>query len=466
MTDRTVGGRCRAAGSRGGGGVRRPAARCRPRWCRLVPLAAGAVAALCASCATPAGGARPGSIPLTDHGAAAMDYQIREYDRLVPKARADEVPRGFDPVIWAAFVPADNAMTDDRVALGKKLFFDKRLSKSGTVSCATCHDVTRGFTDQRPTSEGIGGKLGRRNAPTTMNTALLQTLFLDGRTPTLDSQARLPIINPIEMGFPDGDSAARAIADDAEYRQMFQKAYGRDVNYEDIGRAIGAFERTMVFLDSPFRRFLEGDAKAISADAREGWRLFNDEARCVTCHHMSPSNPLGTDNRFHNIGVSARHQDFEKLAAQGLKALQEDPSEHRLEELALNTDLSELGRFMVTKNRSDIGAFRTSILLNVGITPPYMHDGSLETLWDVMDHYNKGGEANLFLDGGIEPLALTEKQIDQIVAFLFSLTDDRFADENRRQMEAQQAKARKNRPFRDEQAAQRKKLAFEGRIAK
>lgn len=405
-------------------------------------------------------------IPRAEHGAAAMDYQLAEFNRLVFKVDAEAVPGEFDPVIWEAFIPADNKMTAERVALGKKLFFDTRLSRDGTVSCATCHDVTRGFTDQRPTSEGIGGQIGRRNAPTTLNTALLQTLFLDGRSPTLDHQARLPIINPIEMGFPDGESAVKAIADDAEYQRMFQRAYGRPVNYEDMGRAMGAFERTMVFLRSPFRRFLEGDAQAISPDAKEGWRLFNEKARCVTCHHMNLSNPLGTDNRFHNIGVSARHQDFEDLARRGLKALEEDPSEHRLEELALNTDMSELGRFMVTKNRSDIGAFRTSMLLNIGITPPYMHDGSLPTLWDVMDHYNKGGEANLFLDGGMEPLALTEKEIDQVVAFMFTLTDERFAEENRRQMETQQAAARKSRPFRDDSMANRKKLAFEDRIKK
>jgi cytochrome c peroxidase len=405
-----------------------------------------------------------GEIPMAEHGAAAMDYQLGQFDKLLPEPDVEAAPPGMDPVIWAAFIPRDNEMTPQRVALGKKLFFDTRLSKDGTVSCATCHDVTRAFTDQRATSEGIGGALGRRNAPTTMNTALLQTLFLDGRAPTLDHQARLPIINPIEMGMPDGETAAKAIAEDPEYQRMFKSAYGRGVNYEDIGRAIGAFERTMVFLDSPFHRFLEGDADAISADAKEGWRLFNEKARCVSCHHMSLSNPLGTDNRFHNIGVSARHQDFEELALEGLKALQEDPSEEKLEELALATDMSELGRFMATKNRSDIGAFRTSMLLNIGITAPYMHDGSLDTLWDVMDHYNKGGEANLFLDGGMEPLALTEQEIDQVVAFLFSLTDDRFAEENRQQMAAQRAKAQENRPFRDDQMANRKTLAFEDRI--
>jgi cytochrome c peroxidase len=294
-----------------------------------------------------------------------------------------------------------------------------------------------------------------------LNVALLQTLFLDGRSPTLEHQAKMPIVNPVEMGMPDGQAAVAAIQNDAEYKAAFQRAYGRPVNYEDIGRAIAAFERTLIFVDSPFRRFLAGDERAISPEAREGWVLFNQKARCVSCHPMNTSNPLGTDNRFHNIGVSARHHDFDVLAKQALKALNEDPSERKLDELALSTDMSELGRFMVTKNRSDIGAFRTSILLNIGITPPYMHDGSVETLWDVMDHYNKGGEANLFLDGGMEPLALTEDQIDQIVAFLFTLTDERFARENQRQFERQSAQARKKRPLRDNDMAFRLKLAFE-----
>ncbi|UCE48999.1 MAG: hypothetical protein JSW47_02435, partial [Phycisphaerales bacterium] len=335
--------------------------------------------------------ATAGEIPRDEHGAATMEYQISELDRLMPTGDFSKAPPGFDPVVWEAFIPSDNALTVDRVKLGHKLYFEKRLSADGTVSCATCHDVTRGFTDQLAVSEGIREQKGRRNAPTTLNVALLQTVFLDGRSPTLEHQARMPIINPIEMGMPDGAAAVNAISNDAEYQAAFRKAYGRQVNYEDIGRAIAAFERTLIFVDSPFRRFLTGDDGAISAEAKRGWILFNEKGRCVTCHPINTSNPLGTDNRFHNIGVSARHQDFDMLAKQALSTLRQDPSEQKLDELALSTDMSELGRFMVTKNRSDIGAFRTSILLNIGITPPYMHDGSVATLWDVMDHYNKGG---------------------------------------------------------------------------
>jgi len=375
-----------------------------------------------------------------------------------------EVPRAFDPVIWKAFVPEDNTMTHERVALGRKLYFDKRLSADGTVSCATCHDVTRGYTDQLPGSKGIDGQVGKRNAPTTMNSALLQIFFWDGRSPTLDHQEIQPILNPVEMGMPNEEAAMNAIKDDAEYQKMFREAYDRDMNFEDLGRAIGAFERTMVFVDSPFRRYLDGDEDAMSADAVAGFGLYNGKARCAACHPMNMSNPLGTDNRFHNVGVSARHQDFEELGREAIKLLEEDPSEQKLDELAVGTDLSELGRFMVTRNRVDMGSFRTPMILNIGITPPYMHDGSLATLWDVIDHYNKGGESNPFLDGGIEPLALNDEEIDQLVAFLFALTDSRFADQNQREFQRQREIARKNRPIRDDALASREVIPFERRV--
>jgi cytochrome c peroxidase len=184
----------------------------------------------------------------------------------------------------------------------------------------------------------------------------------------------------------------------------------------------------------------------------------------VACHPINTGNPLGTDNKFHNVGVSARSQDFEKLAKNALIALAEDSSEEKLDELALSTELGELGRFMVTKHRPDIGSFRTPIMLNIGITPPYMHDGSLPTLWDVIDHYNKGGEANAFLDGAIEPLALEDEEINQLVALLFSMTDVRLAEENARQLEAQKAMAEKERPFKDDDMAFRRTLPFEDRV--
>ncbi|HET6337283.1 MAG TPA: cytochrome c peroxidase [Polyangiales bacterium] len=396
------------------------------------------------------------------HGATPMDQQLKQIATLVPET-VKNAPAGISAEYWKALVPADNPLNEARVALGRKLYFETRLSKDGTVACATCHDVTRGFTDRRNTSEGINDQIGQRNAPTTLNAAFFSSQFWDGRAGMLEDQALLPIVNPIEMGQPNGAAVVASIASDAEYQKEFQAAYGRAINYEDIGRALAAFERTLIFLDAPFDRFARGDANAISRDAQAGWALFNGKARCTSCHQISSSNPVGTDSRFHNIGVSARHQDFELLAKKGLAALKQDASKEAIDKLALQTNLSELGRFVVTRNRSDIGAFKTSQLRNVGVTAPYMHDGSMATLWDIMDHYNKGGEVNPYLDGGIEPLALSETELAQVVAFLFTLTDLRLDDQNKSEMERQRAIAKQRRPFRDDNAANRKVLQFEQR---
>ena len=392
-----------------------------------------------------------------------MQAQQQRWDQLITGLTSP--PPGIDPVAWASvYIPAGNELTADRIALGRKLYFDTRLSKDGTVACATCHDVSRGFTDHRSVSEGIGDHLGKRSAPTTMNAALLQSQFWDGRAASLEEQAKLPILNPIEMGHPDAASAIAAVNTDPAYQGLFQKAYGRAPNYEDLGRAIASFERTLIFLDAPFDRFAAGDAKALSPAAQRGLALFNGKARCVSCHMINSSNPIGTDNRFHNIGVSARKQNFEALAAQALGVLKDGSNTEALDKLAIQTDMSELGRFLVTKKREDIGAFKTEQLRNVGLTAPYMHDGSLHTLWDVMDHYNKGGETNAYLDGGIEPLNLSENEINDVVAFLFALTDRRFTAQNEAALREQQQLAAKNRPFRDNALAHREMLPFEQRV--
>jgi cytochrome c peroxidase len=418
----------------------------------LTGIAIGAVGALSVA-------AEPATAP---HGAMPMQEQQQRLDQLVT---GFSTPRGIDPVAWATiYMLAGHELTPERVALGRKLYFDTRLSKDGTLACATCHDVSRGFTDHRSVSEGIGDHLGKRSAPTTMNAALLQSQFWDGRAGSLEEQAKLPILNPIEMGHPDAASAMAAVNTDPAYQGLFQKAYGRAPNYDDLGRAIASFERTLIFLDAPFDRFVAGDSKALSPAAKRGLELFNGKARCVSCHMINSSNPLGTDNLFHNIGVSARKQNFEALAGQALSVLKDGSNAEALDKLAIETDMSELGRFLVTKKREDIGAFKTEQLRNVGLTAPYMHDGSLKTLWDVMDHYNKGGETNAYLDGGIEPLNLSENEINDVVAFLFSLTDTRFAAQNEAALREQQAQAAKNRPLRDNALAHREVLPFEQRV--
>jgi cytochrome c peroxidase len=399
---------------------------------------------------------------LGPHGALAMQEQLKLLEKLEPHPADGPPPLGIDQTVWKASIPEDNALNEARAVLGRALYFDTRLSKDGTVACATCHDVSKAFTDRRPVSEGVGDKLGRRNAPISANAMLLQTQFWDGRAARLEDQARLPITNPIEMAMPDEASAVKAIAGDAKYKELFQKAYGRDVNFDDLARAIASFERTLVFLDAPFDRFLAGDVTAISEEAKLGWTLFLGKGRCVSCHQFNAANPLGTNNKFHNIGVSARHKDFETLAQRAIKELEAaGNSTEAKDRLALETDLSELGRYVVTLHRADIGGFRTSQLRNIGVTAPYMHDGSLGTLWDVIDHYNKGGEPNPYLDGGIEPLALTEKEVDQVVAFLFSLTDERLAKQNEAEFSRQRAVAAERRPFRDTRLTQREVLPFE-----
>lgn len=398
------------------------------------------------------------------HGAMAMPEQDGVLRQLIGDDPTLRAPVGFDPTA-PLLVGKDNATDSRRVALGRKLYFDTRLSRDGTLSCATCHDVSRGFADGRNASEGIGGQVGRRNAPTTLNAMFFQTQFWDGRATTLEDQARLPIVNPIEMGMPDEKTALAAIAGDPTYQRDFQAAYGRAPSFDDLARALAAFQRTLVFLDAPLDRFLAGDADAVGADARAGWVLFNGKGRCVSCHHMNGSNPIGTNNKFHNVGVSARHQNFEALAMRALVELQKDGSQEHMDRMALESDFSELGRFVVTRNVSDIGAFKTMQVRNVGVTAPYMHDGSMATLWDVMDHYNRGGEANAYLDGGIEPLNLTDREVDQMVAFLFSLTDVRLDAQNRAEMDRQRAIAARRRPFREPALAQRQKLQFEDRAS-
>lgn len=363
-------------------------------------------------------------------------------------ARAGEAGFPSSLVEIAAARPA----TPESVALGKKLFFEGRLSSDGTVACATCHDPEKGFTDHLPTSKGVGGKTGKRNSPTVLNAMFYESQFWDGRAPSLEDQAKLPILNPIEMGRKNGDEVVAAVAAIPEYRDAFQKLNGRAPTYDDIAAAIADYERAQSAFDAPFDRFLQGDDKALSASARRGWTVFNGRGRCMTCHGVNQTQPLFIDNKFHNIGVAAHKQDFADLAKKGLGAAQKGDRDE-IDRLALETDLSELGRFLVTVNAADIGAFKTSGLRNLLVTQPYFHDGSADTLWDVIDHYNKGGVQNPFLDGGIQRLDLSEGEIDDLVAFLGSLTSSRYQALADAELARQRAAKATKRPSRDVAAA-------------
>ncbi|HEX8952630.1 MAG TPA: cytochrome c peroxidase [Polyangia bacterium] len=386
--------------------------------------------------------------------AAGARGDIPKIDALAHPKPADQV--GLPRELTHAVTPADNPTTPDKVALGEKLFFDGRLSADGTVACASCHEPDNGFAERKPTSVGIKKQVGHRNAPTVLNALYNDTQFWDGRAHLLEDQAKLPITNPIEMGQPNLDAAVAAVAKIPEYRDAFPKVFGRPVNGDDLARALAAYERTQIAFDAPFDRFLAGDEKALDASQRRGWAVFNGRGRCMSCHGVNGTQPTFSDNKFHNVGVSAHKANFAELAKKAL-ALVDSGDARAVDRAALETDLSELGRFLVTKNVSDVGAFKTSTLRNVLVTGPYFHDGSQDTLWDVVDHYNKGGVQNPYLDGGIQRLGLSEGEIDDLVAFLASLTSDHYAAVGKKELARQRARSRTRRPERDEAAALGKK---------
>ena len=351
-----------------------------------------------------------------------------------------------------AAIPADNPQTPEKVVLGEKLFFDGHLSADGTVACATCHDPAQAFTDGKPGSVGIHGRVGERNAPTVLNALYNKTQFWDGRAKTLEDQAALPIVNPIEMGQPSLDAAVARIAALGEYQEAFQRVFGRAPTAPDLLRAIASYERTLVSFDSPFDRFNAGDKTAVSDAVKRGWDLFNGRARCNFCHAVSETEPNltnFTDDDFHNIGIGIIRHNVVALAVQAGKLINSGDAE-AIDRAALQTNMSVLGRFLITRKEADIASFKTPGLRNVMVTGPYFHDGSQETLWDVMDHYNKGaGLNNPYLDEDIQPLALSESEIDDVVEFLASLTSKPYEAQGARELSRQRVLSRTSRPQRD-----------------
>jgi cytochrome c peroxidase len=349
-------------------------------------------------------------------------------------------------------IPADNPQTPEKISLGQRLFFERRLSVDGTVSCSTCHDPQLAFTDRKPLSVGIKGRVGQRNAPTILNALYNKTQFWDGRVNTLEEQAANPIVNAFEMGHPNLDAAVAQIASVEEYQQAFQRVFGRAANGPDLLRAIASYERTQLSFDSPFDRFIAGDNNAIDASAKRGWELFNTQARCNKCHALTDSQrdvTVFTDNDFHNIGIGIIRHNVVGLARQAEQLIKSGDTAG-IDRAAIQTDMSALGRFLITKKQKDTASFKTPDIRNVLVTGPYFHDGSQATLWDVIDHYNKGdGLQNPYLDEDIQPLALTETDIDDLVAFMASLTSAIYREQGAAELSRQRALSRTTRPQRD-----------------
>ena len=295
------------------------------------------------------------------------------------------IPLGLDLYMP---VPDDNPLTREKVELGRKLFSDPILSRDKSLACASCHDPERAFTDGRAVSEGVFGREGTRHVPTLINRGYGVSFFWDGRIPSLEEQVLQPIQHPKEMDLTFEEVVAR-LKQEGDYPQRFREALGNGIEAEGLAKALASYVRTILSGDSGFDRYLNGERHALSEREREGLRLFRGKGNCTACH----IGPNFTDERFHNSGIAWR--DGEML----------DP-----------------GRFQETGKQEDQGAFKTPTLREIAETPPYMHDGSMATLEEVIEFYDRGGNPNPYLDPELRPLHLAPEEKKSLVAFLGSLS--------------------------------------------
>ncbi len=297
------------------------------------------------------------------------------------------VPLGLDSYIPA---PTENPLTPERIRLGGKLFADPILSRDRSVSCATCHDPELAFTDGRPVAAGIYNRKGNRRTPPILNRAFGKTFFWDGRAATLEEQVVQPIQNPKEMDLTLDEAVARLRASQG-YPVVFRDVFGTEPDARSLAQALASYVRSILAGGSAYDRYVAGERDVLTAEAREGLRLFRGKAGCIACH----VGPNLTDERFHNTGIGCQ-----------------------------NGRCADEGRAAVTKKDEDRGAFKTPTLREIARTPPYMHDGSLATLEDVVEHYDKGGIENPWLDPEMHPLKLSDSDKRAVVEFLRALTGE------------------------------------------
>lgn len=289
-------------------------------------------------------------------------------------------------------IPTDNPQTAEKIELGRQLYMDKRLSKDNTVSCNTCHNAKGSGTDNLPTSKGIKGQRGGRNAPTVLNSAFMSVQFWDGRAKSLEEQAKGPLTNPIEMGMDNHDEVIKRVKADKKYVAQFEKVFGKNsVNIDNLARAIAAFERTLITPDSPFDRFMKGDKGALSAQAQRGMQKVQ-EVGCMACHmgpnFAGPQLPEGSG--FYQKFPMFPDADYEKKYEFS----------------------KDLGRYEVTKNENDKNLFRVQTWRNIALTAPYFHNGKVKDLSEAVRVMAKT-QLNK---------TLTKDEVSDIVAFLKSLT--------------------------------------------
>lgn len=318
-------------------------------------------------------------------------------------------------------IPSDNPQTPEKIALGKAFFHDARFSGDSSVSCASCHRPEQAFTDGLNVAQGINGQRGLRNSPTVINAAFYQTLFVDGRAADLEQQALGPLLNPLEHGLKSEKQILAIVQQDDDYRHRLMQVFAIDetqISVQHVAQAIASFERSLVAGNSAFDRYYFGrDRSQLSKSAARGLLIFRRKGNCANCHEISMAHALFSDNRFYNLGVGSKALNtvidgFVDAIRQG-----KDPERYPLTE----KQRAELGRFNVSHVIADIGKFKTPSLRNVALTAPYMHDGSLKTLEEVVEYYDKGGEKNRFLDPAIFPLHLSKQEKADLVEFMRAL---------------------------------------------
>ena len=346
-----------------------------------------------------------GCILLWSAGSAAPDVQTAEQFL------------GLPPLIVAPGTRSDQPI----IALGRRLFFDPRLSLDGAISCASCHQPQKAFSDGRRVARGNRGQLGTRNTPSLLNVVFNTAEFWDGRRPSLEAQALDPLLNPIEHGLRDEGDLLRRIRTDSTYVREFRQVFGMDVGSIKtihVVQAIADFERTLIVGDSAFDQyFYKHDQSALDSGAKRGLALFRGSAQCSTCHTIGKEAALLTDNQFHSVNVGLL-RIASKLVTLTTRVVAVRRSGSRIDSTILSEpDVAELGRFVVTLDPADIGKFRTPSLRNVALTAPYMHDGSVATLEEAVERelYEHSSQSG-------RPLILTPKEKADLVAFLSSLT--------------------------------------------
>ena len=347
-------------------------------------------------------------------GPSPRDYlwQFPDVKLIKDEPFTPAIPRGLPALTLNVNVPAANPLTKGKVDLGKQLYFEPRVSLDGTVSCASCHNPERAWTDNAPVATGIDGSKGDRSAPSVLNTVYGKTMFWDGRAPSLEGQSQGPPQNPIEMGKQTYKQIIERLRGISGYREQFQRVFGTDVTLDGVAKAIAAFERaTALSGNSKYDKYQAGEMNALSEAEKRGMVLFGlrlstdddfktnvtlKKADCTSCH-------VGfnfTDEQFHNLGIGW------------------DPAKR---------EFKDRGRWAVTP----IGALNTPTSghsrrrpCDAARTAPYMHDGTLKTLEEVVEHYNKGGHPNPFLDKDVKKLNLTDQEKADVVAFMKALTGE------------------------------------------